>query len=60
MNSKNLILLITISALVAIAVVVVLKFMGHGNPTVIAGGVAGGIVGALSSSLVRNKKSVKS
>ncbi len=48
-----------IAAIIAIIVVVVLKTLGHGNPVVIAGGVAGGVVGALTPTLLKRRKAVK-
>jgi preprotein translocase subunit SecG len=56
MKKYPLLLICLISALAAIVVVVVLKFLGHDNPTVIGGGVAGGIAGAISPSLLKRKK----
>jgi len=56
MKNYPLLLICLISALAAIVVVVVLKFLGHDNPAVIGGGVAGGIAGAISTSLFKRKK----
>lgn len=44
------------AVIVAIIVVVILKYMGNENPTVIGGGVAGGVVGAISASILSKKK----
>ena len=57
MKDHPILLLCIISALVAIAVVVVLKLLGQENATVIAGGVAGGIAGGISTSLIKKRKS---
>ena len=40
--------IIMISILIAVIVVVVLKLLGQENPTVMGGGITGGIVGALA------------
>lgn len=54
---KNNILRIALfSALVAVIVVVVLKLLGHDNPTVTGGAVAGGVTGAIVSALWKIKK----
>ena len=56
MKNQPILTLVLISALIAIIVVVVLKFLGQDNTTVIGGGVAGGIAGALSATLFKKKK----
>lgn len=56
MNNKSLFTLILISAIAAIVVVVVLKMLGQSNPTVIGGGVAGGIAGVISTTMIRKEK----
>ncbi len=55
MKKNPLLLISLISALVAILVVVVLKFLKHDNPTVVGGGVAGGIAGAIITGLLKRK-----
>ncbi len=48
---KNKLVKIAIfAALIAIVVVVILKLLGHDNPTVTGGAVAGGVIGALAGS----------
>lgn len=56
MKNKSLLVLALISALTAIVVVVVLKILGMDNQTVFGGGVAGGIIGALSTTLFYKKR----
>lgn len=56
MKTSPLLTIGLISALAAIAVVVVLKFLGQDNPTVVGGGVAGGIAGAISANLLKKKE----
>ncbi|MFK8039435.1 MAG: hypothetical protein AB8B74_14175 [Crocinitomicaceae bacterium] len=56
MKKNPLLLIALISALCAILVVVILKVTGYSNPTVIGGGVAGGIAGAISTNLFKEKK----
>ena len=45
-----------ISVLSAVVSVVILKYVGHENPAVIGGGVAGGVAGAITASLFKRKK----
>ncbi len=48
---KNKLVKIAIfAALIATVVVVILKLLGHDNPTVTGGAVAGGVIGALAGS----------
>ncbi len=56
MKTSPLLTIGLISALAAIAVVVVLKFLGQDNPTAVGGGVAGGIAGAISTNLLKKKE----
>ena len=56
MKKHPLLLICLISVSTAIMVVVVLKFLGYDNPSVIAGGEAGGISGAISPILLKRKK----
>ncbi len=53
MNPILKICLISISS--AVVAVVILKYVGHENPAVIGGGVAGGVAGAISAILFKNK-----
>ena len=56
MKSNSILTIALISSLSAIVVVVVLKLLGYENPTVIGGGVAGGVAGVISSSLLKKGK----
>lgn len=56
MKENPILIIALVSAIVAIFVVVVLKLFGYDNPTVIGGGVAGGVVGAISRSLLKKRK----
>lgn len=56
MKRNSILTIVLISALFAILVVVVLKFTGYDNPTVIGGGVAGGVAGAISSTFLKKGK----
>ena len=56
MKKHPLLLICLISVSTAIVVVLVLKFLGYDNPSVIAGGVVGGISGAISPILLKRKK----
>ena len=47
MKKNSLLFIVLLSAIIAIVVVVALKLVGYENPTVIGGGVAGGVTGAL-------------
>jgi membrane-associated phospholipid phosphatase len=44
-----------ISAVAAVLVVILLKYLGHNTATVIGGGVAGGIASAVSTKLLKTK-----
>jgi hypothetical protein len=55
MKKNPLLTISLVSVLVAILVVVVLKLLGYDNPTVIGGGVAGGVIGAISSTVLKKK-----
>lgn len=58
MNQNPILKTAIASALIAILVVVVLKFIGYENPTVIGGGIAGGVAGAIISTFFK-KSTVK-
>ncbi len=53
MKNNPILMAALLAAIVAIIVVVVLNILGHDNPVVIAGGVAGGVVGALTPTLLK-------
>lgn len=56
MDKKAFLTIVRLSATSAIVVVVVLKLLGHDNPTVIGGAVAGGVAGAIGAYLSIRKK----
>ncbi len=56
MKNNSLISIVLIAVVVAVAVVLTLKFMGQSNTTVTGGAVAGGVVGALAGSYFRKNK----
>ena len=56
MKNQPLFSIILVAALTAVIVVVVLKLMDHSNAVVTAGGVSGGVTGALVGVFSRKKK----
>ena len=56
MKNQPLFSIILVAAITAIIVVVVLKLMDQSNPVVTAGGVSGGVTGALISVFSRKNK----
>ena len=56
MNKNPILTIAFVAGLVAVLVVAALKLLGYENPTVIGGGVAGGVVGAISSTLLKKRK----
>ena len=57
---KNLMLNVVIVAIVvAVMVFVVLKLLGLDNPSVIAGGAAGGVIGAIIGYYTKKKKATE-
>ena len=56
MKNNRIVKIVLISVLAALVVVVLLKIIGYENPTVIGGGVAGGVAGALGSSFLRKRR----
>ncbi len=56
MNSKRIIQIILISASVAIVTVIVLKYLGHENPVVAGGAIAGGVSGGIIGGITKKKK----
>ena len=53
---NNLLKIALISSLIAVVVVVALKLLGQSNAVVMGGAIAGGIVGALASSMTKTKE----
>ena len=53
---NSLLKIALISTITATVVVVVLKMVGHDNAVLMGGGISGGIIGALSIVLMKNKK----
>ena len=56
MESKSILIIVFVSVICVVLAVVVLKFIGYNNSTVIGGGVGGGVAGAISSALLEKKE----
>ncbi|MEL6720579.1 MAG: hypothetical protein AAFP82_17875 [Bacteroidota bacterium] len=57
MEKNRLLFIALISISVAVVVVIVLKSLGHDNPTVMGGSIAGGVAGAITGAFLKKKKS---
>jgi len=56
MDKNKILFIALVSVLVAVVTVVVLKILGHSNPTVAGGAITGGVIGAISSVFLRKGK----